>query len=469
MALKKMVGSIGAELNPAPEETQGVARISFGGEYGNSAALTVDDRGILKVSAKIQGVTVADDVHLPFSERTGAWHGPFQDVHTSFPVNGAADDAQTFGFLFSHDETSGLPRVALTSPYNHLQMGAYAFDKVVWGTPIFRNVLELAPLTLIGRSLAKSYDTFYPHSDTGFRFHKFATITNPNTLVGSYFTCLLCIGDYGSNLRKTFTVEVNIPSPVTPLTQRTVNEQVRVNCLSEGTLVQPTSGNGLPKIGVVQNTATGVVDIYLAIPSKSAYFSCTTLNAGRPELVSFSWGNLRNSTTLAQMSGTAPAGVIWARMDFPFTTRRTFKMNDGKLVYVPTTKSVLRIHSGSNKGDLNEYPYTALNANCSYSIQDFESTDITVTVGSDNVVSVTGCALDSIPFRFTLPPPLMANTDSHVLRVITNDVAGKNFSFSLHRRTYTINTAVTPNTIVVGLSDPMPIPTDTWIDVCVAK
>lgn len=456
------------DVDAAPEDIQAVAGISFGGKH-NRGMLLVDDRGRLKVSAAVDGLPTAMDVHVPYAQGVGAFNGPFKDTQVKFPASGQADENTSFGLLFNWDDSNKLPRLAVTSPYGQRQMGAYAFDKIVWGTPIFDNVLELAPLSLIGRSLAKSYDTFYPHSDTGFRFHKFATITNPNTLVGSYFTCLLCIGDYGSNLRKTFTVEVNIPSPVTALTQKTVNEQVRVMCLSEGTLVTPSSGNGLPKIGVVQNTATGVVDVYLAIPSKSAYFSCTTLNAGRPDLVSFSWGNLRNSTTLAQMSGTSPTGVIWARMDFPFTTRRTFKMNDGKLVYVPTTKSVLRIHSGSTKGDLNEYPYAALNSNCSYSIQDFESTDITVTVGSDNVVSVTGCALDSIPFRFTLPPPLMSNTDSHVLRVITNDVSGKNFSFSLHRRTYTINTSVTPNTIVVGLSDPMAIPTDTWIDVCVAK
>lgn len=468
MSLKKMVGSIGEELNPAPEEIQGVAKLNFGGENGNSAALTVDDRGILKVSAKIQGVAVAEDVHVPFSERVGAWHGPFQDVHTSFPVNGAADDAQTFGFLFSHDENSGMPRVAITSPYNHLQMGAYAFDKVVWGTPIFRNVLELAPLTFIGRSLAKSYDTFYPHSDTGFRFHKFATISNKNTLVGSYFTCLLCIGDYSLRLRKTFTVEVNIPAPTVALTQNTVNDQVRVTCLSEGTLVAPASGNGLPKIGVVQDVANGVVDLWLAIPSRSALFSCTTLNAGRSDLVSFSWENLRNSTTLAQMSGNAPAGVIWARMDFQLTTRRTFLRNDGSLAYVQSSKSILRVHHGSNRVDLLSYPFVALDGSrCAYNSEDFNASSLTVTVDANNVYSVSGASLTNIPFRFTLPSPQMSNTDDYVLRVETNDVAGKNFSFTLRKRVYTANT--TTGAVTISLSDGLPIPTDTWIDVCVDK
>lgn len=468
MALKKMVGVIGEELNPAPEETQGVARIKFDGANGNSAALTVDDRGILKVSASIQGVKVADDVHVPFSERIGAWHGPFQDVHASFPVNGAADAAQTFGLLFSHDESSGLPRVAVTSPYNHLQMGAYAFDKVVWGTPIFQNVLELAPLTLIGRSLANSYDTFYPHSDTGFRFHKFATITNPNTLVGSYFTCLLCIGDYSLNLRKTFTVEVNIPAPTVALTQRTVNEQVRVTCLSDGALVAPASGNGLPKIGVVQDTVNGVVDLWLAIPSRSSRFSCTTLNAGRPELVSFSWGNLRNTTTLAQMSGSSPSGVIWARMDFPLTTRRTFPRNDGSMAYVPSSKSILRVHHGSNRADLLSYPFVALDGNrCAYSSEDFDASTLTVTVDANNIYTVTGASLTNVPFRFTMPSPQMDNTDDYVLRVESNDVAGKTFSFSLRRRVYTANTST--GAVTISLSAGLPIPTDTWIDVCVDK
>lgn len=460
------------DLNPAPEDIQAVAGINFGGKK-NLGTLLIDNRGRVKTGASIDGHRTARNIHLPFSEGTGYWRGPYQDVIARFPIDGQADDETSPGIMFSYDKNTNLPRVFSVSP---LQTGLVPYTdpgRYRWSWANGTAVRELAQLDSIGRSLGNSYDTYFTVDSANANFINFATIVNPTNLVGARFTCLINIGNATAGNVLTYILDVNLPDVVTAFTQYNINKYVRFTGIGSGKLLDYSDVKNVlqPVVGLVQDTATGTVNFYLRTPAHSTYLSSTCINSGNPALITWNWNKYMGGTQLTSLSGTTPVGILWANTAYTGSNYRRVLLNDGSSFDVPEGYAVLRCHYNHPADSvINAAPFKKYVSSFCYA-STFEAgvDSLTCTIPSLNF-TITGADLATdMPWQIRLPP-MPNNANSYRYVIGATDTTNHTFSFSVRQvlTTATLNTTTNAITVNEALStSAVDLGNAVWIDVLV--
>ncbi len=460
------------DVNPAPEDIQAVAGINFGGKK-NLGTILIDNRGRLKTSATVDGHRTARNIHVPFAEGTGYWRGPYQDVIARFPVDGQADDETSPAIMWSYDKTTNLPRIFTVSP---LQTGLVPFTdagRYRWSWANGTAVRELAQLDSIGRSLANSYDTYFTVDSANANFINFATIVNPSNLIGARFSCLINIGNATNSNVLTYVLDVNLPDVVTAFTQYNINKYVRFTGIGSGKMLDNSDvKNALqPVIGLVQDTTTGTVNFYLRTPAHSTYLSSTCVNSGNANLITWNWNKYMGGSQLTSLSGSTPAGIIWANTAYTGSNYRRVLLNDGSSFDVPEGYAVLRCHYNHPADSvINAAPFKKFVSSFCYATN-FESgvDSLTCTIPSLNF-TITGADLATdMPWQIRLPQ-IPNNANSYRYVIGATDTTAHTFAFSVRQvlTTATLNTTTNAITVTEALSSsPVDLGPAVWIDVLV--
>lgn len=444
------------DLSPAPEDTQAAVGISFGGKL-NLGSILLDSRGRLQTQVSVDNQITSKGIYMPFSEGTGYWRGPYQDVIARFPVDGQADDETSPGLMFVFDPATNTQKLLVVSP---LQTGLVNYtdnDGWKWGWANATAVRELAQLDSIGRSLANSYDTLFTLDSVNANFVYFARITNPNPnpSIGARFSCIVNIGNATGGNVLTYLLDVNIPSTVTTLTQYDVNKYVRFTGIGSGKTLYPSDVRTSvhPSVGIVQDAANGIVDFYIRTPPHSYYFSSTCINSGNPALITWLWRNYAGGTQLTSLSGTTPAGIIYAPVGYTSSNYRTVILNDGSSYNVPEGYAVLRCHMGhAADGIINAAPFTKyVSAFCYATNFEAAVNNITCLIPSYNV-TVTGCDLATdMPWCIRLPPN-RTDVTGYRYEIVSTDTSAHTFVFRLKKVLFTGVNDSSTNTVTIAQS-----------------
>lgn len=443
------------------------------GDKDNAATLHVDTRGRLSVSSSANGMPMSERVSVPFSESTGYYKGPFPDTLVNFPTTDEPDDFKSYCMLMSYDEKRNIPRLLIGSPHT-TNFHGYVQAKRKWGAPV-NQMLEVAPLSLIGRSLINSYDEYFTLDSSNKNYYKLASISNASNAAGAFLNCILNIGDYTLKDRSTYLLNVQTPVYNTALNTVTILDMVKLTCIDGANSASTIAGTTRPTattlvVGLVA-TDTGY-DVWLALPAHSTYFSCTVLNAGNSDLVSFDWSSLKSDLGLSSLSGSPAANTVWAPSDVVMDSRRVVSLNDGSLFYVPEGYAMLRVYSNQTAAALDPR-FQWVSSFCRRSVVDSASGNATIgcTISSFTY-TITGCTLAIDQAVHIRPPGGYSHLEKWVVRLDTNDTAAKTFSFTLLKKsttaatTYDSATSTYTTTLTEG-SVGASIPTDTWIDVLV--
>lgn len=443
------------------------------GDDDNAATLHVDTRGRLSVSSSANGMPMAQRVSVPFSEATGYYKGPFPDTLVKFPTSDEPDDFKSYCMLMSYDAKRNIPRLLIGSPHT-TNFHGYVQSKRTWGAPV-NQMLEVAPLSLIGRSLINSYDTYFKLDSSTKNYYKLASISNASNAAGAFLSCILNIGDYTLKDRSTYLLNVQTPVYNTTLSTATIMDMVKLTCIDGANSASTIAGTARPTattlvVGLVA-TDTGY-DVWLALPAHSTYFSCTVLNAGNSDLVSFDWSTLKSDSGLSTLSGSPAANTVWAPCDVVMDSRRVVSLNDGSLFYVPEGYAMLRVYSNQTAAALDSR-FQWVSSFCRRSVVDSASASASLgcTVSS-YTYTITGCNLATDQGVYIRPPRGYSSMERWSIRLDSNDTSANTFSFTLLKRTvtaattYDSTTSAYTTTLTEGTAGAS-IPTDTWIDVLV--
>lgn len=454
----------GYDITPSPQEIQGVAGLTFGGK-NNSFAIVGDNRGRLSGSSLVDGKWTAIDVHYPFQEGTGYFRGRFQDVIARFPVSGMADDDTTHGLIFSYDPIKDKPILAVVSPGQYDKEGLVNWDTTyAYGTPIHHQVRELAQVNDIGRSLTNSFDTWFRFNNPGIRFYKIASITNPNNIQNAGFSGIITIGNWGNYSQRMYALNVNAQNAASQTNSLgMVQNWVQFTCMHGRKDNRVVNTGNTPRVGVVQNKATGVLDIWLSIPTNSKFLSCNILNQGDPSVITFDWSGL--NTMYKDISSTEPVGIVYAPTSWPYTTTDTVMTNGGEVV-ATMGGGVLRIGNSNiftQRGEILGTPFVKGGSLFAHSNANELLNNVTVTQSETFVYTVSGVNIRWDTFRVK-PPADLYEIGKFIFKLVSQDTTAKTFSFTIHTKTYTLGS---DQTITQGLSSPIMIPDYTWVDISV--
>lgn len=450
-----------------------VAAIKFGDD-DKSAQLDVSPRGVLSVSVNTNGLPIAEKVHVPFSESTGYYKGPFPDTIVKFPTSDEPDDFKSHGVLLSYDEKRSRPRFFLLNPYSTSQHG-YVTSKRTWGNPLLP---EMADLNSIGKSLSNSYDQYFTLDSTNKNYFKLASISNSSNAPGAFLSCLITIGDYTNKKRAVYSLNVQTPDYTTALNVNTILDLVKLTCIEGSNTLTTVASTTTPTtntlVAGLVKTATGF-DVWLSLPAHSTYFSCTVLNSGSEDLVTFDWSRLKSDSGLSSLAGSPTAGTVWAPVDSNYDSRRVVPLNDGSLFYVPVGYMMLRLHANGTTVGIDPR-FQWISAFCRRSVLD-SATSTVSTINctiSSHVFTITGCDLATDQPVYISKPKSVSNQGD--LRVVVSDVDTVNHSFkvTVTQKTTTATTTATTdagvttyNTVLADSFTPIDPPSDTWVDVLI--
>ena len=450
--------------------------ISFG-TLKNNSTINVDNRGRLSVSTKTNGLNIASNVHVPFSESTGYYKGPFPDTLVKFPTADEPDDLKSHGLLFSYDIVRNKPRAFLTSPYTTSFHG-YSTPDRTWGSPITNQVLEIATFNEIGNSQRNSYDTYFTLDSNNKNYYKLATISNDTNVPGAFFTCVLSIGNYLTKKRSFYTLNVQTPDLTADLNVLSIMDMVKLTSVDGNNTATSVASVSTPSVDAIQaglvKTSTGF-DVWLALPAHSTYFSCNVLNTGNEKIVKFDWSILKSNSGLSTLSGTPASGTVWAPIDSVYDTRRTIPLNDGTLFYVPYGYMMLRLHANSTVVSVDPR-FQWISPFCRRSVIDTQTASVS-TIGctiSSSVFTITGCDIATNQPVYVTRPNSISNQGD--LRVVVSGIDNTNHTFkiSVVQNTQTATTTAdtvgsttTYSTTLTDIQTPIDPPSDTWIDVLV--
>lgn len=450
-----------------------VASIKFGDDDKN-AQLDVDVRGKLSVSVHTNGMPMAERVHIPYSETTGFYKGPFPDTIVKFPTSDEPDDFKSHGVLLSYDTKRSRPRFFLLPPYSTSQHG-FVTPVRTWGNPLLP---EMADINSIGKSLSNSYDQYFTLDSNNKNYFKLASISNGANLPGAFLSCILNIGNYTTKKRAVYSLNVQTPDYSAALNVNSIMDMVKLICIDGSNGLTSVAASTTPTVdslvvGLVK-TATGF-DVWLSLPAHSTYFSCNVINSGSEDLITFDWSILKSNLGLSSLAGIPAAGTVWAPVDVVLDSRRTVPLNDGSLFNVPVGYMMLRLHANGTTVALDPR-FQWISSFCRRSVVD-SATSTVSTVNcsiSSHVFTVTGCDLaTSQPVYITKPKSLTNQGDLRVQ--ITNiDTTNHSFKVTVVERTLNAVTTATTNagvttysTVLNEVLTPIDPPADTWVDVLV--
>ena len=461
------------DLIPEMDDVQAIAGFTFGGRK-NSGALLMGPRGNLIGKASVDGRETSSEIHYPFSEGTGYFRGPYQDTIVRYPIAGQAGDDNTYGMMFSTDTVTGKPIAAVVSPRQYDKEGLIAWgpDVYAYGTPIHYQVCELAQKNDIGRALSNSFDSFYIYNNSGVRYVKIATITNPNNAANASFAAAIVIGNWGSYSQRTYMLNVNAQNAASQTVSiDNIQQWVQFTCVHGRRNNRVMDSNLFPSVGLVQTKSTGVFEIYLRVPTNAKLLSCTTINCGDSSLINFNWTAL--VTRYTDLPSTVPTGIVFGNTAFPYTSNDTIMLNDGSLT-LWENGHVLRVGASNistRRGDFLQSPFVAGSNLHAHSNSSSGLASITVVANGNNTYTVTGCTINWTSFRLKAPvgfPSQSGGTrkQDYVVIFDSYDATNKTFTFSVRTVGYagTYDSTTGKVTISESLSDPIAIPEYTWVD-----
>lgn len=458
------------EIIPHPGEKQTVVEISFGG-VKNKGIIGLDSRGRLSLSVVVDGLTTVSDLKVPFTEGTGYFNGPYQDVIVRFPIKGMADDDTTHGLLLSYDKVKGLPILYAVSPLQYDKEGLVSQGtKYGYGTPLYHQVRELAQLDSIGRSLGDSFDAWFIFNNSAARYHRLAVINNPTTNKQAVsFTGILTIGDWTTNSTQPYFLTVNSHN-ISANSQNIIsNLKWRIKLTQIHGDLSTVNSDSKPQVGL-RITSTGVMEVWLKIPPNSSRLSFMSINSGNRDQIKLDFDLLY--TRYKDILDTAPDNVIWKTPGYSYTSDNSFIANDGS-VHRFLGGSIIRVGNPTiftKRTEILSEDFIQGGTLHAYKNNHENMAGVTVTVDSNNIYTVTGVVLRWDTIRFIAP---VGFYDQSQYVVKLESTGTKTFSFSVRTKTYNVaNTAIsgtnlTSGEITVGTSSPIAIPDYLWVDISV--
>lgn len=461
------------DVTPEMDDVQAIAGITFGGRK-NAASILVDNRGRMSVKASVDGLETSSDVMVPFSEGTGYFRGPYQDVLVRFPVTGQADDDMTYGLLCSYDQNTGRPVFGAVSPRQYDKEGLVNWgpENYAYGTPVHYQVREIAFKNDIGRALSNSFDSYFLYNNPGVRYVKIATITNPSNAANASFAAAIVIGNWGAYTQRTYMLNVNAQNASQQnVTKDNIQQWIQFTCVHGSRDNHVVNTSNYPSIGIVQTKSSGVFEVYLRVPTNSKLLSCTVLNCGDSSLIKFDWTQL--ITRYTDLPSAEPAGVIYANTAFPYTTNDTVMLNDGRLV-LWESGHILRVGNSTvatKRLDFLQTPFISGGALHAHSNSSSALSTVNVTQNADNTYTVSGCSINWTSFRLKEPVGFPGQSSGnrkldYYVKFENYNNAEKTFTFSIRTISYagTYDAASGSVTITETLSAPITIPDYTWVD-----
>ncbi len=457
------------DVNPEMDDVQGVAGITFGGEK-NAASILVDNRGRMSVKVSVDGLETSSDVMVPFIEGTGYFRGPYQDAIVRFPITGQAGDDNTHGLLFSYDQNTGKPIIGAVSPRQYDKEGLVFWgpENYAYGTPVHYQVKELAFKNDIGRALSNSFDSFYLYNNSGVRYVKIATITNPANAANASFAAAIVIGNWGAYTQRTYMLNVNAQNASQQnVTKDNIQQWIQFTCAHGLRDSHVTSSALYPSIGIVQDKPNGIFSVYLRVPTNAKLLSCTVLNCGDPSLTKFDWTAL--VTRYSDLPSSEPANIVYANTAFPYTSNDTVMLNDGSLA-LWENGHILRVgnaNAASLRQDFLQAPFINGGTYHSHSNSAAGLSSVSVVQNADNTYTVTGCVINWTSFRMRAPvgfPSQISGTliPTYRIKFESYDGSAKTFTFSVRTVSYTAPSG--GGAVTEVLSNPIVIPDYTWVD-----
>lgn len=447
------------QLTETPGNPKGSAAMVFGGAK-NKSAIVMDERGRMQTYSVVNGKITASQVAIPFSQGTGYFDGAFEQRVARFPVAGQEDDNLTPGILFSNDTTTNRTYLSVISPYQYGEDG-YPNDG------FNEQVTRLANYYDVGYGLNHSFDHFMTTDVAARQWGKICTIAS-GTDGGSVkkFSAIITAGSYVNYEQGTFLLDVNGQNLVTTAAAGNINrgnisQWIKFCRISDGTNGTLTMDN-IPEIGLVYNTSTQKVDIYMKVPYYSPRVSITVLAMSNPTYVSVDWTDWANNN----LRTTEPGGITYAITYYPINTQNYVRANSGEILYTPNValriKDLLTTTStySSRYSQFIEYGFSSYGTY--HATNKYAGSGITVTKTATGTYAVSGCTLSGNWWKMKAPVVWFGDRAAGTV-TITASSSGS-FTFTLRKRGYIVDTTPATPTVTEGPGDLMDIPDGTWID-----
>jgi hypothetical protein len=447
------------DLLEVPGSPKGSAGFTFGG-LKNKGAIVMDEHARLQGYSFVNNRMVASQIAYPYAHGTGAFNGPFEQSLLHIPVKGAEDDSLHHKMLFGYDEETQRSFAAVVSPFTYGEDG-YPTDG------FNEQVSRLGFYYDVGYGLNHSFDHFNTTDMAALRWGLLCTIKPGSTGdSGKIFAADITTGSYVEYEPATYSLVVNGQNLIDTAKGGNINRGnisqwikfVRKEDTSNASLTM----NFIPEVGMVYNTSTGNVDVYLKLPFNSPRPSITVKTLANPTYVTVDW-SLWGTNALRT---TEPGGITYAITYYPVNTQNYVRSNGGEVLYTPNialrVKDLLTQTSvySSRHAQYIEYGFSSYGNY--HATNKYAGAGITVTKNSTGNYTVNGCTLSGNRWKMKAPITWFGDRAAGII-TITATGSGS-FSFTLRKRAYIVDTTSATPTVTEGLGDFIDIPDGTWVD-----
>jgi len=447
------------DLLEVPGSPKGSAGFTFGGKK-NKGALVMDERARLQGYSFVNNRMVASQIAYPFAHGTGYFNGPFEQSLLHIPVKGAEDDSLHHKMLFGYDEETQRSFASVVSPLTYGE-GGFPFDG------FNEQVSRLGFYYDVGYGLNHSFDHFNTTDMAALRWGLICTIKPGSTGdSGKIFAADITTGSYVEYEPATYSLVVNGQNLIDTakggnLNRGNISQWIKF-VRKEDTSNAALTMNFIPEVGIVYNTSTGNVDVYIKLPFNSPRPSITVKTLANPTYVTVDW-SLWGTNALRS---TEPGGITYAITYYPINTQNYVRSNGGEVLYTPNialrVKDLLTQTSvySSRHAQYIEYEFSSYGNY--HATNKYAGGGITVTKNSTGNYTVNGCTLSGNRWKMKAPITWFGDRAAGII-TITATGSGS-FSFTLRKRAYIVNTTTATPTVTEGLGDFIDIPDGTWVD-----